>query len=299
MKGIAVDCIIIGGGPAGLTAAIYLGRYRRRVTVFDAGSSRAALIPRTQNYPGFAEGITGLDLLAALTAQAENYGVNLIKCEAQLGRVGQLFCVAGKNADVCAPCVIMATGLIDNRPDIEGFEPGADGSLVRYCPICDGYEAAEKEICVFGSVEEACGKALFLRTFSRSVTLLTPDGGHRPEKDCMALEAAGVGLPEGAVACLRQQAGKIVASFEDGSKAYFDLLYPVLGCAVRSELAAGLGARQTKSGYVFVDENMQTTVPGLYAAGDVVSDLHQIAVATGHAAIAATRIHNSLPRNFR
>lgn len=65
MKGIAVDCIIIGGGPAGLTAAIYLGRYRRRVTVFDAGSSRAALIPRTQNYPGFAEGITGLDLLAA------------------------------------------------------------------------------------------------------------------------------------------------------------------------------------------------------------------------------------------
>jgi thioredoxin reductase (NADPH) len=299
MKGTAVDCIIIGGGPAGLTAAIYLGRYRRRVTVFDAGSSRAALIPRTQNYPGFAEGITGLDLLAALTAQAENYGVNLIKCEAQLGRVGQVFCVAGKNADVCAPRVIMATGLIDNRPDIEGFEPGADGSLVRYCPICDGYEAAEKEICVFGSVEEACGKALFLRTFSKSVTLLTRDGGHRPEKDCMALEAAGVGLPEGAVACLRQQAGKIVASFEDGSKAYFDLLYPVLGCAVRSKLAAGLGARQTKSGYLVVDENMQTTVPGLYAAGDVVSDLHQIAVATGHAAIAATRIHNSLPRNFR
>ena len=99
MKGIAVDCIIIGGGPAGLTAAIYLGRYRRRVTVFDAGSSRAALIPRTQNYPGFAEGITGLDLLAALTAQAENYGVNLIKCEAQLGRVGQMFLGTRKAPD--------------------------------------------------------------------------------------------------------------------------------------------------------------------------------------------------------
>src|SRR5882757_10197313 len=224
MKGIAVDCIIIGGGPAGLTAAIYLGRYRRRVTVFDAGSSRAALIPRTQNYPGFAEGITGLDLLAALTAQAENYGVNLIKCEAQLGRVGQVFCVADKNADVCAPRVIMATGLIDNRPDIEGFEPGADGSLVRYCPICDGYEAAEKEICVFGSAEEACGKALFLRTFSKSVTLLTSDGRRGSEKNWSDLAAAGVRLPDGGIAGLRQEEGKIVASLNDGSELDFDLL---------------------------------------------------------------------------
>jgi thioredoxin reductase (NADPH) len=103
MKEGALDCIVVGGGPAGLTSAIYLGRYRRHVTVFDTGDSRADLIPKTQNYPGFAHGITGSDLLAALTEQAESYGINLIKCEAQaLVREGQMFRVTGKG-EIFAP----------------------------------------------------------------------------------------------------------------------------------------------------------------------------------------------------
>jgi thioredoxin reductase (NADPH) len=300
MNGGLLDCIVIGGGPAGLTAAIYLGRYRRHVAVFDDGRSRAALIPRTQNYPGFAHGITGPNLLAALTEQAERYGVNLIKCEAQtLAREGQMFRVTGDGADFRASRAIMATGLSDTRPEIEGFEPGADGSLVRYCPICDGYEATDKEICVFGGADQACDKALFLRTFSKSVTLLTPDGRPGSEKICKVLVAAGVRLPDGSRVRLRQDAEKIVASFSDASEIRFDLLYPILGCAVRSELATRLGAHQTDVGCLIVDDHLQTTVPGLYAVGDIVSDLHQIAVGTGHAAIAATHIHNSLPRNFR
>jgi thioredoxin reductase (NADPH) len=294
------DCLIVGGGPAGLTAAIYLGRYRRRVAVFDGGHSRAAMIPRTQNYPGFADGITGFDLLAALTAQAESYGVSVIRCEAEtLAREGQTFRVRGNGADYAAPRAIMATGLIDIRPEIEGLQSGADGNLVRYCPICDGYEAADREICVFGRAEEACSKALFLRTFSKSVTLLTPDGRRASESICRDLAAAGVRLHDRSVARLRQQAGKIVAVLDDSSELYFDLLYPILGCVVRSELATRLGAQHTDAGCLIVDDHLQTTVPGLYAAGDIVSDLHQIAVGTGHAAIAATHIHNNLPRNFR
>jgi thioredoxin reductase (NADPH) len=239
-------------------------------------------------------------LLAALTEQAERYGINLIKCEAQaLVREGQMFRVTGKGADFCAPRVIMATGLIDTRPDIEGFEPGADGNLVRYCPICDGYETDGKKVGVFGSVEEACAKALFLRTFSKSVTLLTPDG-YRPAANIYSdLSAAGVRLPGSSVARLRQQGGQIIAGLTERSELIFDLLYPVLGCAVRSDLATRLGARHTQVGCLIVDDHLQTTVPGLYAVGDIVSDLHQIAVATGHAATAATHIHNSLPRNFR
>src|SRR3954470_15406137 len=107
MKWASLDCIVIGGGPAGLAAPIYLGRSRRQVAVFDDGRSRAALIPRTQNYPGFAHGVTGPDLLAALTKQAESYGVSLIKCEAQtLAREGQMFRVTGDGADFRAPRVV-------------------------------------------------------------------------------------------------------------------------------------------------------------------------------------------------
>jgi thioredoxin reductase (NADPH) len=295
-----LDCVVIGGGPAGLTAAIYLGRYRRRVAVFDDGHSRASLIPRTQNYPGFAHGITGPDLLVALTEQAESYGVTLIKCEVNtLVREAEMFRVKGNGTDFGAPRAIMATGLIDKRPEIGGFENGADGSLVRYCPVCDGYEATDKDICVFGSAEEAGGKALFLRTFSKSVTLLTPIGHCGSEKIWSDLAAAGVQMPERGVARLRQETQQIVAILDDGAALRFDLLYPVLGCAVRSELATRLGANQTDVGCLIVNEHLQTTVPGLYAVGDIVSDLHQIAVGTGHAAIAATHIHNSLPRNFR
>ncbi len=238
-------------------------------------------------------------MLSALTARAESYGVSLIKCEAQtLTREAQLFRVTGDGADVRAPRAIMATGLIDTRPEIEGFDPGRDGSLVRYCPICDGFEAADKDICVFGSVEEASAKALFLRTFSRSVILLAPDDYSDAEGVCRDLAAAGVLTPKSRVARLCQTAEKIVAYLNDGSELRFDLLYPILGCAVRSELATRLGASHTKIGCLVVDEHLQTTVPGLYAVGDVVSDLHQIAVGTGNAAIAATHIHNGLPRNF-
>ena len=92
---------------------------------------------------------------------------------------------------------------------------------------------------------------------------------------------------------------KVTVIVSDGESHVVDALYPALGCEVRSELATRLGARCTDQGNLHVDDHQQTTVPGLYAAGDVVSDLHQLSVASGHAAIAATAIHNKLPRNFR
>jgi thioredoxin reductase (NADPH) len=95
-----VDCVVIGGGPAGLTAAIYLTRYRRRVVVLDAGHSRAALIPRTRNYPGYANGISGTDLLAVLRTQAESYGVTILASEAQMiVKEGNLFRVTGRQRE--------------------------------------------------------------------------------------------------------------------------------------------------------------------------------------------------------
>ncbi|HKO73382.1 MAG TPA: NAD(P)/FAD-dependent oxidoreductase [Bradyrhizobium sp.] len=295
-----IDALIIGGGPAGLTAAIYLARYRRRVVVVDSGESRAALIPATHNYPGFADGIAGVGLLDALARQAKTYGVRLVHDRvATLQKVESGFAAKCVQADILARRAILATGLLDRNVPIPGLKQAIDHGAVRYCPICDGYEASDLRIAVLGDVEEALGKALFLRTYSRKLTLLSLDGDFGSERSLRELSKAGIRFPDAKVKAFERQGEEIVALMNDGTREAFDVIYPVLGCEVRSELGKKLGARHNRIGCLEVDAHQQTTVERLYAVGDVVSDLHQIAVGTGHAAVAATHIHNSLPRNFR
>jgi thioredoxin reductase (NADPH) len=157
-----LDCLIIGGGPAGLTAAIYLARYRRAAVLVDDGASRAALIPASHNYPGF-NGIAGPDLLVRLREQALLYGAKL-----EHGRVTTLqrrprggFRVRWDDKEIAARTVLLATGLIDERPKVEGLGSGVYDGAVRFCPICDGFEAMDRRIGVLGSADEAGRKALF------------------------------------------------------------------------------------------------------------------------------------------
>lgn len=295
-----VECLIIGGGPAGLTAAIYLARYRRRAVVIDSGESRAALIPETHNYPGFPDGIGGPELLQALAEQAQTYGITIVRDRvATLLKQQDGFVATGSGNETRARRVVLATGLVDNSPSLPGLQAAIDDGLVRYCPICDGFEAGDLRICVLGAADDACGKAIFLRTFSKSVTLLTLDGKAGCEATSRNLSGAGVDHPGSPVVAMERQSDGVAATLGDGSRMVFDVIYPVLGCEVRSELGTALGARHNDVGCLEVDAHQQTTVKGLYAIGDVVSDLHQIAVGTGHAAIAATHMHNSLPHNFR
>jgi thioredoxin reductase (NADPH) len=294
-----LDCLVIGGGPAGLTAAIYLARYRRNVMVIDSRESRAALIPESHNYPGFASGVSGKTLLALLTSQAETYGVKIVHDRVEsLQRAAGGFSARSPSGEVFAKRVLLATGLVDRTLELPGLRPAIAQGLVRYCPICDGYEVSGQRIGVLGAAEIACNKALFLRTYSRNVTLLASDGKAADVNVCRELADAGVRLPSGHAVGFEHQDSQIVAIMSDGSRENFDVVYPVLGCDVRSELAEALGARHNDVGCIEVDAAQRSSVEGLYAAGDVVSDLHQIAVGTGHAAIAATHIHNSLPRNF-
>ena len=291
------DSVIIGGGPAGLTAAIYLGRFRRKALVIDAGDSRALKIPTSHNYPGFAEGISGRDLLRVLTQQATRYGAELRRgTVSDLRRDGDGFRVVIEGSDVAAARVLMATGLKDKSPDMPGLRKAVAHAAVRYCPVCDGYEATDQAIAVYGALKDAEAKALFLRTYSRSVTVLPTEA---PASADAKLKQAGIALAPSPPVSFELRDDGVEAVLRDGQRLRFDVLYPVLGCDVRSDLAAALGARCNEVGCLEVDAHQQTTVPGLYAAGDVVSDLHQLAVAAGHAGIAATAIHNSLPHNFR
>jgi hypothetical protein len=177
-----VDCLIIGGGPAGLTAAIYLARYRRHACLIDAGQSRAALIPETHNYPGFT-GISGPELLRRLREQALLHGAHLengsVLSIARRPEDGVFLAVTAEE-QVAATTVLLATGLVDECPVIEGFSHDRYTGPVRFCTICDGFEALDKRVGVLGSMASASRKGLFMRTYSRRVVLFPTDGGDAP-----------------------------------------------------------------------------------------------------------------------
>jgi thioredoxin reductase (NADPH) len=296
-----LDCLIVGGGPAGLTAAIYLSRFRRNVLLVDSGHSRAALIPKTHNYPGFSHGISGGDLLMELWAQADRCGAAL-----ERGTVERLD-VADKGfhatidaRPVRARKVLLATGIVDEKPALPGLHEMIYEGGIRFCPICDAYEAMDKRVAVLGPIRRALKKARFLRTYTRHVMLLALD---RPlslsDEDRRALEEADIAVPQEPVADVACSGDAIRAVMESGRGVDVDVLYPAMGADVRSELATRLGARCNDEGCLFVDTHQRTSVPNLYAAGDVTIDLHQISVATGQAAVAAVDIHNRLDHNYR
>lgn len=288
-----LDTLIIGGGPAGLTAALYLARYRRTVLVVDAAQSRAAMIPVTHNHPGFA-GIAGEALLARMGKHALRFGASI-----ETGYVEQLlnedgvFIARCANGTITARTIILATGIKDVPPELEGRDAALAAGALRYCPVCDGFEAIGKNIAVVGDLVDVRAKALFLRTYSDRVSILAVD---RKTTDHELTESDVQVLPPPMT--LRFNGEGVDVQFSSQEMKQFDTLYAGLGCQVFSELATSLGAKYGRQGCLKVDEHQQTTVPGLYAAGDVVSDLHQLCVAECHAAIEATAIHNSLPLIF-
>lgn len=286
------DCIVIGGGPAGLLAATYLARFRRRVLVADAGESRARRIPRINNCPGFPEGIGGRELLARLRAQAARYGAEFVDGPVTaIARGAAGFTASCGARQPEAPRLLLATGVVDILPDLPEIEANIARRTLCLCPVCDGYEARGKRIGVIGSDAHALREATFLRTYSDRVSLLA---GAPPAAPVRAGAAqAGIAICEG-VAGMVSGARGYEALMRDGARHAFDVVYPALGCDVRSGLAAGLGIRRDGQGHVCVGPHQETSVAGIHAAGDVVHSLNQIAVAFGQAATAATAIHNGL-----
>jgi thioredoxin reductase (NADPH) len=291
-----LDCLVVGGGPAGLTAAVYLARYRRSVAVYDARQSRAALIPKSHNYPGFPTGISGVELLERSARQAALYGVSITRdWITGLEKTPEGFVARSGEGEISARTVLLATGIVDIAPQMENHDTAVREGLVRYCPVCDAFEASDQRIAVMGAGEAAISKAKFLRSYSSQVTLLWQHDSEPPGRE--ELDRDGILVSTG-ISELRMSSKQIWDATQEG-EARFDVLYPALGCDVRSGLAVALGAATGPAGCLEVDEHQCTSVSGLFAAGDVVSDLHQIAVGTGHAAIAATRIHKILPAHLR
>jgi thioredoxin reductase (NADPH) len=295
-----LDCLIIGGGPAGLTAAIYLARFHLAVTVIDAGHSRARLIPLTRNHAGFPEGIAGIALLARMRKQAEIYGVRITENTVEvLSQHENDFaaCLIG-SANVRAQTVLLATGVVNRRPpmiDDRTHALALAGGQLRYCPVCDGYEVTDRRVAVMGTGQRGCEEALFIRSYTSDVSLISPGRTHELSiQQRASLTEAGISITAGC-SDIRLEGDKIVLEGEDGPE-IFDSLYPALGTDIRSELARQVGADLSDEGALTVDAHQRTSVAGLYAAGDVVLGLDQISHAMGQGGVAATTIRNDLAR---
>jgi thioredoxin reductase (NADPH) len=294
-----LDCLVVGGGPAGLTAAIYLARFHLDILVVDGGKSRAAWIPCTRNHAGYPEGIEGSELLQRMRDQACKYGAKIetefvtkLERDAKSG----LFTATWGSGEARARSVLLATGVTNRRPPIdeELHDDALARGLIRYCPICDGFEVTDKKVGVIGSDSHGVAEALFIRSYTADVTLIAPDKALRlkPE-DQQKLKDAKIDCVDGPAHAVAIAHDHIVIDTAEGHYT-FDSIYPALGSDTHVQLAEMAGAELSNENCIKVDSHQRTSVAGLYAAGDVVIGLDQISHAMGEGGVAATTIRNDL-----
>ena len=294
-----LDCLIIGGGPAGLTAAIYLARFHVDILVVDAGKSRASWIPCTRNHAGFPEGINGKELLERMREQAQKYGAKIVQdrvTKLERDEETGLFTATWGSGKAVARTVMLATGVTNRRPpmDEELHDDALSHGLIRYCPICDGYEVTDKKVGVIGSDSHGVAEAVFIRSYTADVTLIAPDKALdlNPE-DQKKLKAASIACVDGPAQAVAISDKCIIVETAEGTHT-FDSVYPALGSDTHTQLGEMVGAELAKDGCFVTDDHQRTTVEGLYAAGDVVHGLDQISHAMGEGGVAATTIRNDL-----
>lgn len=300
-EGAALDILIVGAGPAGLTAAMYLARYRRRVRIVHDGRSRALWVPRSRNIPGFPDGIVGADLLTRMTEHAVRYGAEIVEgCVVEIARDEDRALFRARldsGAAIDARGLILATGVDTNLAQLDSGDHNAavQRGVLRYCPICDGFEHSDERIAVLGSDLHGAAEAMFLRQYSSDVTLIPKWQVALTDRQRGELEASGVDVLEGRVLRLdATEAAMFVAIEGEAAPRRFDTLYPAFGSTPRSELAAMLSQLTDPNGCIPFSAFSDGLLPGVYATGDVIEGLDQISVAIGQAAMAATRLHNWL-----
>jgi thioredoxin reductase (NADPH) len=294
-----LDCLIVGGGPGGLTAAIYLARFRLDILVLDGGKSRASWIPCSRNHAGFPDGINGNELLERMRAQAQRYGAKIVTEQvSKLERDEKtgIFTATWGSGCERARMVLLATGVTNRRPpmDEDLHRDALSRGLVRYCPICDGYEVTDKRVGVIGSGSHGVEEALFIRSYTADVTLIAPDSALRlkPE-DQQRLKDAKIDCVDGPAHAVAIASNCITVDTAEGHYT-FDSIYPALGSDTHTQLAEMVGAQLANDGCILCDDHQRSSVPGLYAAGDVVHGLDQISHAMGEGGVAATTIRNDL-----
>jgi thioredoxin reductase (NADPH) len=290
------DVIIVGGGLAGLSAAIYLGRSRRDTLLIHSGHSMAKWETDVQNYLGFPEGINGGELLARGMAQVERYEVEIIEDEIEsLARGDETFRLHGATTTYCARRVLIATGLTHLPPEIPGARECLGRSLF-FCKDCDAYRVQGKRIGIIGRNNEAADYALAMLLFSRSVVICL--NGRSPTWDAAHaawLEEYRIPIRPDRIETVCHDDGRLqTLIFNHNNAMDLDAVFTTRGDVYHSGLAESAGAALDAEGQVIVNHSLKTSVPGLYAAGCVTPANCQMIIAAGQGAIAAQAINRDL-----
>ena len=294
------DALVIGGGPAGLSAAIYLARACRSVAVFDSGRrGRSDWGQPNYNYLGFPDGISITELSARGRTQAERFGARFYDTEvASLTQEGDGFLASAPEITLHGRAVVIATGVTDRWVQFPGYEEYI-GRTMHWCIICDGYEMQGQRVVVAGNDDHAAELAIQMLDYQpENVTLLTNSGalGLHPDK-VQALHDREIRLVVGRIADARaREKGCFDAlRLEGGEEIGLDHLFSAQGAEPNSELARSLGVELSVHGHITVDTEAHTSVPGVYAAGDVTRLFsHQVLTAAHEGGTAATALNYRL-----
>lgn len=275
------DVIIIGAGPAGISASLYTIRSNLKTLVIYKEKSALEKTPKVENYYGFTNGVKGEELYKIGIKQAENLGVEILEDEVtniQMENIQtdqnvykNIFKVQTLNNELKAKSVILATGNKKNKPDINNIEE-YEGKGVSYCAICDGFFYKNKDVAVIGNGDYAISETMELENIVNSITILT-NGQNIPEYRGENVNIINKQIKE----CSGNNKIEEVR-FIDNSKLKVDGLFIAQGVAGSSDFAKKLGAKIDKD-KIFVNENMETTIKGLYACGDCTGGLYQISKA--------------------
>jgi thioredoxin reductase (NADPH) len=290
------DVSIVGGGLAGISAAIYLGRAMRRACVIDEGHSLALWEPEVQNYLGFPDGISGKELLQKGRCQAERYGVSFLTDRIEAAhREGQEFTLQGKDHTYKARRLLLATGLYHLPPDVPGVDDCLGHSMF-FCKDCDAYRVQGRRIAIIGHNNEAVEYALAMLLYSPCVIIArnAQDRSWDDQHETWIKEHHIPVFP-GRITHVEHERGQVLSIAFDGGNCFaVDSIFTTRGDVYHNALAHGLGAKLDSEGQIVVDEDMLTTVPGLYAAGCVTPANCQMIIAAGQGATAAQAINRDL-----
>jgi thioredoxin reductase len=291
------DAVVVGGGPAGLSAATWLARYRRSVVVLDSGEYRNRWVHRSHGYLG-ADPQDPMRLLQRARDELGRYETVQVRPHraTAAGRDGSgRFVVSTEGGELVALRLVLATGVVDAFPEVDGFLDHY-GTSVFHCPTCDGYEARDQRVVVLGWNEHVAGFALGLLDWAAGITVVTEDRPFEGEERHRAgLARHGVALIEDDAVSFEGGRGDLGAvHLASGVRLPADLVFFSIANHPRNELAAQLGCALTPEGCMVVDDEGCTTVPGVYAAGDVTPGIQLAAVAAGKGTVAGVSCAASL-----
>lgn len=294
------DVLIVGGGPAGLSAAMLLGRCMRKVALFDTGQYRNSFSP-TMNGFITRDGTAPEEFLSLGRQDLERYLVEFKRKKIiKITKEGETFQAIDQDNQVyLSRKVLLATGLCDRWPKLPGAEPFY-GISIHHCPYCDGFESKNKPLAAYGKNRDAVGLALSLTTWSKDVTLYTDGTKKLNSRDRSLLARNSVQINTEAIERLTGDGGDLKEiHLKSGNVEPCEALFFATGSDQHADLASQLNCDFTSKGVVKTYKHQQTNLPGLYVAGDASRDMQLVIVAAAEGTKAAVAINIELQKEFR